>query len=158
MIKLNPGHSIKSYHISYYCREKGPVLFHQSKLQFPCCSFCLPLKKHLCVASGSRNQSHNNRMMPTTSPQATLSCTQGIFSLRCPTVWLILSKARLAFACVLSSVLLQAENSIVAWTKLLMLPKCVLPTSKRGVDVSIHLLCVMCNLYTSQRNITLSMI
>ena len=40
-----------------------------------------------------------------------------------------------------------AENSVDAWTKLLMLPKCVLPTSKRGgrhnKPIPIDILCEM---------------
>ena len=81
--------------------------------------------------------------------QATLPCLQDICSLRHPTIWFVPSKARPAFARALSYVLKEivAENSVDAWTKLLMLPKCVLPTSKPGgrhnKPIPIDILCEM---------------
>ena len=87
------------------------------------------------VASCSQTQSHDIKVVPCSiSHQATLPCLQDICSLRYPTIRFVPSKARPAFARALSSVLKEilAENSVDAWTKLLMLPKCVLPTTKRG--------------------------
>ncbi|KAL5506266.1 hypothetical protein EMCRGX_G007877 [Ephydatia muelleri] len=66
--------------------------------------------------------------------EASLPTLQDICSLRCPTIRFIPSRARPSFARVLSAVLrdVVAENSIEAWTKLFMLPKCLLPSSKLG--------------------------
>ena len=74
------------------------------------------------------------RGVPSTHMQASLPTLQDICSLRCPTIRFIPSRARPSFARVLSAVLrdVVAENSIEAWTKLFMLPKCLLPSSKRG--------------------------
>ena len=93
-------------------------------------------KKCPSVAFCSQTQSHDIKVVPcsTIPHQATLPCLQDICSLRHPTIGFVPSKARPAFARALSSVLKEivAENSVDAWIKLLMLPKCVLPTSKPG--------------------------
>ncbi|KAL5505428.1 hypothetical protein EMCRGX_G006859 [Ephydatia muelleri] len=81
--------------------------------------------------------------------EVTLPSLEDICSLKHPTIRFIPSSARPAFARALSSVLKEivAVNSVAAWTKLLMLPKCVLPTSKRGghhnKPISIDILCDM---------------
>ena len=91
-------------------------------------------KKSPSVAFCSQTQSHDIRVVPCSIPhQVTLPCLQDNCGLRHPTGF-VRSKARPAFASALSSFLKEivAENSVDAWTKLLMLPKCVLPTSKPG--------------------------
>eukprot|EP00731_Ephydatia_muelleri_P024321 Em0016g592a len=81
--------------------------------------------------------------------EVTLPSLEDICSLKHPTIRFIPSSARPAFARALSSVLKEivAVNSVAAWTKLLMLPNCVLPTSKRGgrhnKPISIDILCDM---------------
>ena len=107
-------------------------------------------KKCPSVTFCSQTQSHDIKVVPCSIPhQATLPCLQDICSLRHPTIRFVPSKARPAFARALSSVLkeLVAENSVDTWTKLLMLPKCVLPTSKRGghhnKPIPIDILCEM---------------
>ena len=61
--------------------------------------------------------------------QVALPSLEDICSLKHPTIRFIPSSARPAFARALSSVLKEivAVNSVAAWTKLLMLPKCPLP-------------------------------
>ena len=56
-----------------------------------------------------------------------------IFQLKVPTLRYIPSKGLPAFACALSTALRSVvhENSIEAWIKLLMVPKCCLPSLKR---------------------------
>ena len=85
---------------------------------------------------GQNGQTDIFNVVPSSIPnhQVTLPSLEDICSLKHPTIRFIPSSARPAFARALSSVLKEivAVNSVAAWTKLLMLPKCVLPTFKRG--------------------------
>ena len=56
-----------------------------------------------------------------------------ICSFRSPTIRFVPKRAKLAFARVPSSVLKEviADNSVASWLKLMMLPKCILPSCKR---------------------------
>eukprot|EP00731_Ephydatia_muelleri_P033215 Em0026g35a len=69
--------------------------------------------------------------------------------LKCPTIRFVPNKARQAFARAFSAALMAviSENTVTAWLKLFMLPKCVLPTAKRGghhnKPVPIESLCAM---------------
>ena len=100
---------------------------------------------------GQNGQTNNFNVVPSSIPnhQVTLPSLEDICSLKHPTIRFIPSSAWPAFARALSSVLKEivAVNSVAAWTKLLMLPKCVLPTSKRGgrhnKPISIDILCDM---------------
>ena len=71
-----------------------------------------------------------------------------VFSFKCVTIQFIPNRAKHAFARALSSSLQRvvSENSLDSW-KLLMLPKCILPSAKRGVchnkPVPIEALCVL---------------
>ena len=106
-------------------------------------------KKCPSVAFGGQSQANDINVVPCSIPQhqATLPCLEEMCCLRHPTIRFVPSRARPAFARALSSVLKEivAVNSVDAWTKLLMLPKCVLPTSKRGSrhnkPISIDILC-----------------
>ena len=62
-----------------------------------------------------------------------LPSLEEVFQLRCPTLPFIPAKSRPAFARVLSSTLrlVGSKNSEEAWLKLFMLPKCLLPSSRR---------------------------
>ena len=104
------------------------------------------------VAFGGQNgQTNIFNVVPSSIPnhQVTLPSLEDIGSLKHPTIRFIPSSARPAFARALFSVLKEivAVNSVAAWTKLLMLPKCVLPTTKRGgrhnKPISIDILCDM---------------
>ena len=55
-----------------------------------------------------------------------------ICSFRNPTIRFVPKRSKLAFARVLSSVLKEviADNSVASWLKLMMLPKCILPSCK----------------------------
>ena len=102
------------------------------------------------LVSNTRSRSHPKRCrgrvnIPVTHPEATpqgsppgvsnqsLPSFEEVCELHCPTLRLIPSRARPAFARVLSASLrsVQSDNSKEAWLKLFMLPKCVLPSSKR---------------------------
>ena len=63
----------------------------------------------------------------------TLPSLSDICNLRCPTLRFVPNNAKAAFARVLSATLrtVVSEYTVEAWTKLLMLPKCVLPSAKR---------------------------
>ena len=116
----------------------------QSRFICPNCSsivsnfhFVSHARKCPSVAFGGQNgQTNIFNVVPSSIPnhQVTLPSLEDICSLKHPTIRFIPSSARPAFARALSSVLKEivAVNSVAAWTKLLMLPKCVLPTSKRG--------------------------
>ena len=69
----------------------------------------------------------------TTSTGPTLPSFEDACHLRCPALRFVPKKARYAFAKALSTTLrsILTENSEEAWLKLLMLPKCMLPTLKR---------------------------
>ena len=87
--------------------------------------------------SGSQNQSNAN-----------LPSFEEVCQLTLPTFRFIPKKSRPSFARVLSATLRQVvlENSELAWLKLFMLPKCVLPSHKRhDVPASVNFLC---NLWT----------
>ena len=70
-----------------------------------------------------------------------------ICSLKSPTIRFIPKRARLGFAKVLSSVLKEiiSDNSVTSWLKLMMLPKCVLPScqcrGRHNKPVPIEFLC-----------------
>ena len=123
---------------------------------------------HQCssLVSISHKQSHSKKCItspsePSVLPHAHLSAPtvvpgqdshvlptlSEICNLRCSTLRFIPNKAKPAFACILSAALraVVAENSVESWTKLFMLPKCVLPSSKRrghhNKPVPIDLLC-----------------
>ena len=70
-----------------------------------------------------------------------------ICSFRSPTIRFVPKRAKLAFAKVLSSVLKEiiSDNSVTSWLKLMMLPKCVLPSCQRrgrhNKPVQIEFLC-----------------
>ena len=70
-----------------------------------------------------------------------------ICSLKSPTIRFVPKRARLGFAKVLSSVLKEiiSDNSVTSWLKLMMLPKCVLPSCQRrgrhNKPVPIEFLC-----------------
>ena len=61
-----------------------------------------------------------------------LPSLEEVCELKCPTLRFVPKKARPAFAKVLSTVLrsILSENTAEAWLRLLMLPKCVLPSLK----------------------------
>ena len=131
----------------------------QSRFICPNCSsivsnshFVSHARKCPSVAFGGQNgQTNIFNVVPSSIPNhpVTLPSLEDICSLKHPTIRFIPSSARPAFARALSSVLKEivAVNSVAAWTKLLMLPKCVLPTSKRGgrhnKPISIDILCDM---------------
>ena len=131
----------------------------QSRFICPNCSsivsnshFVSHARKCPSVACGGQNgQTNIFNVVSSSIPnhQVTLPSLEDICSLKHPTIRFIPSSARPAFARVLSSVLKEivAVNSVAAWTKLLMLPKCVLPNSKRGgrhnKPISIDILCDM---------------
>ena len=115
---------------------------------------------HSLVAN-SQLLSHENQCIPLVSGlhiNTTISPTQcsstdtlpsllEVCELQCPTIRFIPNKAKPIFAYVLSSCLraIASENIIESWTKMLMLPKCVLPSTKhRGCHnkpVRIEALC-----------------
>ena len=78
-----------------------------------------------------------------------LPSLRDICNLKCPTIRFIPNKAKPAFARVLSAALraVITENSIGSWIKLFMLPKCVLPCSKRrgrhNKPIPLEVLCDM---------------
>mgnify|MGYP003460779833 FL=1 len=105
------------------------------------CSLCHQL------VSNTRSRSHPKRCRgrvnipvthPATTPQVSppgvsLPSFEEVCELHRPTLRFIPSRARPAFARVLSASLrsVLSDNSVEAWLKLFMLPKCVLPSSKR---------------------------
>ena len=78
-----------------------------------------------------------------------LPSLRDICNLKCPTIRFIPNKAKPALARVLSAALraVITENSIGSWIKLFMLPKCVLPCSKRrgrhNKPIPLEVLCDM---------------
>ena len=124
-----------------------------------CCASC-----HQLVAN-SRSYSHSQRckgrapltsnIMDTPSmisggqnqPNTSLPSFEEVCQLTLPTIRFITKISRPSFARVLSATLRQVvlENSELAWLKLFMLPKCVLPLSKRrgchDVPASVNFLC-----------------
>ena len=78
-----------------------------------------------------------------------LPSLDAVCSLKCPTICFVPNKARQAFARAFSAALMAviSEITVTAWLKLFMLPKCVLPTAKRGghhnKPVPIESLCAM---------------
>ena len=135
-----------------------PSSWLRSQSRFMCSSivsnshFVSHGRKCPSVAFGGQNgQTNIFNVVPSSIPNhhVTLPSLEDICSLKHPTIRFIPSSARPAFARALSSVLKEivAVNSVAAWTKLLMLPKCVLPTSKRGgrhnKPISIDILCDM---------------
>ena len=74
-----------------------------------------------------------------------------VFQLKLPTLRYIPSNARPAFARVLSAALHSVvhENTVEAWTKLLLLPKCCLPSSKRkGRHSKLYDISALCDLWS----------
>ena len=81
-----------------------------------------------------RNETTNPAIDATTSTGPTLPSFEDVCHLRCPALRFVPKKARRsAFTKALSTTLrsILTENSEEAWLKLLMRPKCVLPTLKR---------------------------
>ena len=133
--------------------------FWSKEQDLHCCASC-----HQLVAN-SRSSSHSQcckgRAPRTSNPMDTPSQISGsqnqpntnlpsfeeVCQLTLPTLRFVPKKLRLSFARVLSATLRQVvlENSELAWLKLFMLPKCVLPSRKcRGchdVPASVNFLC-----------------
>eukprot|EP00731_Ephydatia_muelleri_P014413 Em0008g133a len=133
-------------------RAAGAIQFNSTCFQFTYTSYFAYVFQFTYTAyTGQNGQTNIFNVVPSSIPnhQVTLPSLEDICSLKHPTIRFIPSSARPAFARVLSSVLKEivAVNSVAAWTKLLMLPKCVLPTSKRGgrhnKPISIDILCDM---------------
>ena len=91
---------------------------------------CVTSVSHEVASSSTQSQSSFNLL---SIQQATYPSIEEVLSCRCPTLKYIPKRARQHFGSVLVEVLKQVifENSVEAWTRLLMLPKCVLPSSKR---------------------------
>ena len=106
-----------------------------------------PIHQRSCVANRLNNIGLETPLVDSQSQPVELPSFEDICSLRCPTMRFIPHRAKPSFARVLSSVLFDIilQNSVAAWKKLFMLPKCVLPTAKRAGrhnhPVSIELLC-----------------
>ena len=85
-------------------------------------------------------------------PSVTLPTFEEVCHLNLPTLRFIPSKSRPAFAKVLSSALrcVISENTKESWLKLFMLPKCVLPSTKRGVrHKKLQPIDFLCNLWAN---------
>ena len=106
-----------------------------------------PIHQRSCVANNLNNIGLETPLVDSQSQPVELPSFEDICSLRCPTMRFIPHRAKPSFARILSSVLFDIilQNSVPAWKKLFMLPKCVLPTAKRAGrhnhPVSIELLC-----------------
>ncbi|KAL5500705.1 hypothetical protein EMCRGX_G012300 [Ephydatia muelleri] len=107
----------------------------------------LPIHQQSCRANQLKNTDVESMLVDSQVQPADLPSFEEICGLRCPTLRFIPHRAKPSFARVLSSVLFDIilQNSVTAWKKLFMLPKCVLPTAKRAGrhnhPVSIELLC-----------------
>eukprot|EP00731_Ephydatia_muelleri_P001670 Em0001g1670a len=107
----------------------------------------LPIHQQSCRANQLKNTDVESMLVDSQVQPADLPSFEEICGLRCPTLRFIPHRAKPSFARVLSSVLYDIilQNSVTAWKKLFMLPKCVLPTAKRAGrhnhPVSIELLC-----------------
>lgn len=90
----------------------------------------LLLHENQCISGLHANMTISPTPSPTTDPLPSLL---EVCELQCPTIRFISTKVKLSFARVLSSCLraVASENNIESWTKLLMLSKCVLPSTKR---------------------------
>ena len=112
------------------------------KFNLSICQHCRSLvaNSHLLAHVNQCISSVPSLHVDATSSPTTSSVTDQLPSLlevcefRCPTLRFIPAKAKSSFARVLSNCLrvVASENTIESWTKLLMLPKCVLPSTKRG--------------------------
>ena len=93
---------------------------------------CLTSVDHQVTSSPTLSQASINPPISITH-QETYPSIEEVLSCRCPTLKYIPKRAHQHFGTVLAEVLKKVifENTIVAWTRLLMLPKCVLPSSRR---------------------------
>ena len=117
---------------------------------------------HSCIklVSTSHLVSHQQKCVPaisisvpppsdTSADLPSLPSLEEVCSLRCPTIRFVPNKAKPAVARVFSTALMAVifENSVSAWLRLFMLPKCVLPSAKRvgrhNKPVPIESLCAM---------------
>ena len=91
---------------------------------------CVTSVSHGVASSSTQSQSSFN--LPSIQ-QATYPSIEEVLSCRCPTLKYIPKRARQHFGSVLTEVLKQVifENPVEAWTRLHMLLKCVLPSSRR---------------------------
>ena len=88
-----------------------------------------------CVCNHTVPSSPANSESTVTSPSATpFPSLEEVLALKQGTLKYIPSRARHQFAQVLAEALKDVihNNNIIAWTRLLMLPKCILASSKRG--------------------------
>ena len=88
-----------------------------------------------CVCNHTVPSSPANSESTFTSPSATpFPSLEEVLALKQGTLKYIPSRARHQFAQVLAEALKDVihNNNIIAWTRLLMLPKCILASSKRG--------------------------
>ena len=150
-------HSHMSLHASGLFPGAVPITWLQDQDLF-ICSLCHQL------VSNTRSRSHSTRcrgrvnipvahqvaypqVSPTRFSSQSLPSFEEVCELHRPTLRFISSRARPAFARVLSASLrsVLSDNSEEAWLKLFMLPKCVLPSAKRRgrnlKPTSIEVLC-----------------
>ena len=92
---------------------------------------CISFTSYVLASPGSQSYNLNSSAA---LPPDVLRSLEEVFSLKCATIRFIPNRAKHAFARALSSSLQRvvSENSLDSWLKLLMLPKCILPSAKRG--------------------------
>ena len=116
----------KRLYICHHCSELV-ALSRQSSHSLKCISST----SYVLASPGSQSYNLNSSAA---LPPDVLPSLEEVFSLKCATIRFIPNRAKHAFARALSSSLQRvvSENSLDSWLKLLMLPKCILPSAKRG--------------------------
>ena len=116
----------KRLYICHHCSELV-TLSRQSSHSLKCISST----SYVLASPGSQSYNLNSSAA---LPPDVLPPLEEVFSLICATIRFIPNRAKHAFARALSSSLQRvvSENSLDSWLKLLMLPKCTLPSAKRG--------------------------
>ena len=132
-------------HMSLHARGLFPGDVPSSWLTDQNLSICTSCHQ---LVSNTRTVSHRSRcrsraitpdvvlpptnLSDTSTTSHSLPSLEEVFQLRCPTLRFVPARSRPAFARILASTLISAvnDNSEDAWLKLMMLPKCVLPSTK----------------------------
>ena len=134
-------------HMSLHARGRFPGDVPSSWMTDQNLSICTSCHQ---LVSNSRTVSHHRRcrfrantpdvVLPPTnlSDTSTLPSLEEVFKLHCPTLCFVPARSRPPFARILASNLISVvnDNSEDAWLKLMMLTKCVLPSTKSKEDTS----------------------